>query len=58
MKRRYLRISEVLEDLPVSDGTMRRWLKDGRIRSVRIGRIRFVEVASLEKVLAGAKQSA
>jgi len=56
VKRKYLRISEVMETIPVSDATLRRWLRLGLIRSVRIGRIRFVEVADFEKVLAGAKQ--
>jgi len=56
MKRRYLRIAEVLQDLPVSEATLRRWLRDGLISSILIGRIRLVEVASLEKVLADAKQ--
>jgi len=56
LKRRYKRIAEVLQDLPVSDATFRRWLRDGLIRSVRVGRVRFVETEDLERVLAGAKQ--
>ncbi len=56
MKKRYKRIAEVLEDLPVSEATIRRWLRDGLIRSVRVGRVRFVEVDDLERVLSGSKQ--
>ena len=56
MKRHYKRIAEVLQDLPVSEATFRRWLRDGLIRSVRVGRIRFVEVEDLDRVLTGTKQ--
>ena len=56
MNKRYKRIAEVLQDLPVSDATLRRWLRDGLIRSVRVGSCRFVETEDLERVLAGVKQ--
>ena len=56
MNRRFKRIAEVLEDLPVSEATLRRWLRDGVIRSVRIGRVRFIETKDLERILAGDKR--
>jgi excisionase family DNA binding protein len=54
--KNYKRIAEVLEDLPVSEATFRRWLRDGLIRSTRVGRVRFVDVEDLERVLSGTKQ--
>ena len=56
MKTSYMRIAEVLENVPVSDATLRRWLRQGLIRNVRVGRVRLIDVQDLERVLAGAKQ--
>jgi len=55
---RYARISEVLKELPVSEMTLRRWLKGGLIHSVRIGGVRLVDLDDLERVLSGTKQPA
>lgn len=52
-QRRALGIKGVAETLSVSADSIRRLIRDGKLRTVRLGRRVLVPVAEVERVLAG-----
>lgn len=46
-------VSEVAEILKVHEKTVRRWISEGRIPVVRIGRLIRIDAAALDEFLAG-----
>ena len=49
-----MRAAEIARLLPIDVRTVRRWIKDGTLPSVKVGGARLVPVGDLEKVLTGA----
>jgi excisionase family DNA binding protein len=47
---RYLRPKAIVARFGVSEPTVRRWIADGTLESVRVGRNVFVPVESLERL--------
>lgn len=50
-QRGYLTVSEAAKRCGVSDGTVRRWIQEGEVREVRVGKRHFVERKSLADYL-------
>ena len=50
-RQRYFRAAEIAEELGVDVRTVRRWIKDGTLPSVKIGGARLVAEADLLRVL-------
>lgn len=48
---RHLRAAEIAASLGVSVRTVRRWIADGIVPSVKVGGARLVEEADLERIL-------
>ena len=49
--RTHLRAGEVAVELGVSERTVRRWIADGTLRSMKIGGTRLVARAELERLM-------
>ncbi len=47
--RRLLTISETAETFQVNDRTVRRWIKKGELKVIRLGRLRRVEPREVER---------
>ena len=50
-RQRYFRAAEIAEELGVDVRTIRRWIADGTLPSVKIGGARLVAEADLLRVL-------
>jgi len=51
MYTRYMRLEEAAVQAGVSIATLRRWVADGRLESVRIGRTIRIAQASVDEIL-------
>lgn len=47
----FLTVREAAEYLKVSESTMRRWIVEGRIRTVKLGRLRRIRSDDLQKAI-------
>lgn len=48
---RFYTIKEVAELLKVSDGAVRKWLKSGKLKGIKLGRIWRIKKSDLEEFL-------
>ncbi len=48
---RFYRIDEIAELLNVSDGAVRKWLKAGELKGIKLGRIWRIRESDLDKFL-------
>jgi excisionase family DNA binding protein len=46
-----LRTRQAAQRYSVSETVLKRWIRENRVRSIKIGNIRLIEVASLERLL-------
>lgn len=53
----HLRVSEVTDIVRCSERTVRRWIAEGVLPSVKIGGTRLVAIADLHRLLFGAASS-
>ena len=51
MAFRMLRVAEVAELLSCSERTVRRWIADGTLQSVKVGGTRLISEAELDRLL-------
>ncbi len=56
VERSHLRVREIVDLLGTSERTIRRWLTDGTLPSVKIGGTRLVARADLDRLLDGVRQ--
>ena len=52
MNKRMLKISDILERLPVTEETVRNWIRQKKLRATRIGRDYFIDPDDFEEFLA------
>lgn len=50
----WLRVADVVAQIPLSDSTVRRLIASGELSSVKIGRSRLIRRADLDLLLTGA----
>jgi excisionase family DNA binding protein len=43
MSKKFLRVADILEVLPVSDETVRNWIRQGKLKARKIGRDYFID---------------
>jgi excisionase family DNA binding protein len=53
MTKRLLRIEAAAEALSISHWTVRLWAKQGRLRTVKLGKLRLVPAAEVERIAKG-----
>ena len=53
-RRRFLRARDIAEQLGISERTVRRWIADRTLPSIKIGGARLVAEADLERALVAA----
>ena len=50
-------LAEAAEALGLSTWTLRKWARDGRLPTIRLGRRRLVEVAVIERLVRDAREA-
>jgi len=43
MNKKFLRVADILEVLPVSEETVRNWIRQGKLKARKIGRDYFID---------------
>lgn len=51
MNKKFLRVADVLEVLPVSEETVRNWIRQGKLKARRIGRDYFIDPDDFQEFL-------
>jgi excisionase family DNA binding protein len=51
MNKKFLRVADVLEVLPVSEETVRNWIRQGKLKARKIGRDYFIDPDDFQEFL-------